>query len=310
LTAFPQYSGVNDTYGANSENASYNSLQITLLQRTSHGLSFNINYTYSKNIADDGTFRSGFNIPAAALSGGGQNWHQDRIDRSIATIDTPELVHAYFVYKLPFGTGKLGGNSFAVRNLAGGWQLSGIYTYTSGTPVVVTSSLCSSTTYPGQGQCQPDLNAASPDYISHNARIHGSYGTGPSGTTACNIGVGPGCTAISYIDNTAFTAPANISTAPTPATQQQYLIGNSPRTRPLNLWNPGTENMDASVRRSFKLPKEFGTFVFEADCTNVWNKTTIGNPSAGWSTGSATFGQITSASATPRDWQFAGHLNF
>ena len=82
LTAFPQYSGVTDLWGSNAANFTYHSLQITLLQRMAHGLTFNINYTYSKNIGDDGTFRSGFDIPAAVLSGGGQDWHQDRIDRS------------------------------------------------------------------------------------------------------------------------------------------------------------------------------------------------------------------------------------
>ena len=73
-----------------------------------HGLSFNINYTYSKNIGDDGTFRSGFDIPAAALSGGGQNWHQDRIERSWTTISAPQILHAFGVYQLPFGKGHIG----------------------------------------------------------------------------------------------------------------------------------------------------------------------------------------------------------
>jgi hypothetical protein len=312
LIAFPQYSGVTDTWGENVGNFSYNSWQITLIQRTSKGLSFNFNYSYSKNIGDDGSFRSGFYIPAAALSSNGasgvnnQNWPQDRIDRSITTIDNPQLIHAFGVWELPFGKGHIGGDSFLVRSLAGGWQLSGIYTYSSGTPMVVTSSLCSSTTYPGQGQCQPDLNGASNDVTSMNARIHGSYGSGPNGFNACNIGLVSGCTAISYVDVNAFRAPAQIS----PTSTNQYLIGTSPRTRPLNLWNPGTQNLDASLHRSFPLPKDFGTIMLQADCTNVWNKVTFGGPSGGWSTGSATFGQVTSASATPRDWQFAAHIIF
>ena len=305
LVAFPQYSAVTDLWGANSENVSYNSVQITLLQRTSKGLNFNINYTYSRNLGDDSTFRSGFNIPGAALSNGAggsstQSWHQDRIDRSLTTIDIPESLHAFGVWQLPFGKGHIGNDSMVVRTLAGGWQLSGIYTYASGTPVAVTSSVCSSTTYPGQGQCMPDLNLASPDYNAHNARINGSYGTGPTGTTAANLGN------IQYVDKNAFTNAANISATST----AQYLLGDAPRTRPLNLWNPGTQNLDASLRRSFPLPKDFGAFVFEADCTNVWNKVTMGGPSASWSPTSTSFGQVTSASSTPRDWQFAGHINF
>ena len=59
LVAYPQYSTVTDTWG-NVGNFSYHSLQITLNQRLSQGLTFNINFTYSKNIGDDATFRSGF----------------------------------------------------------------------------------------------------------------------------------------------------------------------------------------------------------------------------------------------------------
>jgi hypothetical protein len=66
------------------------------------------------------------------------------------------------------------------------------------------------------------------------------------------------------------------------------------------------------LRRSFPLPKDFGTFVFEADCTNVWNKVTMGGPSAVWTPTSTTFGTITGipSSSSPRDWQFALHFNF
>jgi len=171
LLAFPQYSGVTDTWGQNVGNFSYNSLQITLLQRLSRGLTFNVNYTYSKNIGDDGTFRSGFNIPSSAISGGGQSWKQDRIDRSWTTVSGPQSVHAFGVYQLPFGKGHMGGNSMFGRALASGWQISGIYTYGSGTPMAVIWSGCTASTYPGQGQCMPDLG---PNSLGRNARINGS----------------------------------------------------------------------------------------------------------------------------------------
>ena len=74
-----------------------------------------------------------------------------------------------------------------------------------------------------------------------------------------------------------------------------------------------------SFRRSFALPHEFGTFVFQVDCVNVWNKVKFGDPNTAWNativnnnitayTGS--FGQISSASGSPRDFQFSGHFNF
>ncbi len=296
LVAFPQYSGVSDTWGTNVGNFSYNSLQITLLQRLSHGLSFNVNYTYSKNIGDDGTFRSGFDIPAAAISGGGQSWKQDRIERSWTTVSGPQSLHAFGVYQLPFGKGHIGNDSMIVRALASGWQLSGIYTYASGTPMAVIWNGCSTTNYPGQGQCMPDLN---PAYLGKTARINGSFGTGPNGTVASNLG------SIKYVDSNAFQTPANISTLST----QQYLLGNAPRTRPFNLNNPGTQNLDTSVRRSFGLPREMA-LVFEVDCLNTWNKVTFAGPAVTY--GASTFGTISGlASGTnPRDFQFAGHFNF
>jgi hypothetical protein len=311
LVAFPQYgnpatasstgNGVADLWGANSANLTYHSFPYMVLQRTAHGLSFNINYTYSKNIGDDSTFRSGFPIPAAAISGGGQSWSQDRIERSWTTISAPQVIHAFGVYQLPFGKNQIGGNSFWVRTLAGGWTVSGIYTYGSGTPIPVTSSLCSTTNSPLQGQCMPDVVP-----YATNARINGSYGTAPGGTSACNIGIGPGCTAIKYIDSTQFKNQTNISSTTSPI----YLIGNAPRTAPLTLRGPGNQDLDAALRKSFNLPKEIGTFVFEVDCINVWNKVTFSNPASTF--GNANFGQISSVSGTPgsRDFQFAGHINF
>ena len=327
LTSFPQYSSLQDGLGgAYTDNFSYNALQITLKQRTAHGLTFNVNYTYSKNIGDDGSFRSGYNIPAAAIDGNGQNWHQNRIDRSWTSVSLPQLLNSYAVYKLPIGTpGHWGGNSLLTRELVGGWQLSGIYTYSSGSPAVVTwgqSGQCSGAV-PNAGQCQASLNPG----FSGTARENGSYGSGPNGFTACNIGIGTGCTAINYVNPAAFKQPQNVSQAINTTTNtyitNQYLIGNEPRSAPLNLRNPGTENLNASLQRIFPITEKV-VFIFQADCTNVWNKVTFGGPNGSWGqttavtpvppTGTivypATFGQITSASGSPRDWQFSGHVNF
>jgi hypothetical protein len=295
LTAFPQYSGVSDTWG-NVGNFSFNSLQITVVQRMSHGLTFNFNYTYAKNIGDDGTFRSGFNIPAAAISHGTHNWKQDRIERGPTAISTPQVFHAYGVYQLPFGKNAIGANSRLVRWLAGGWQLSGIYSHTSGTPVAVVWSGCNGSTYPGQGQCMPDLSGG----YTGNARINGNYGKGPNGYQFSNLGN------ISYIDKNAFAAPQNVSTVST----AQYLIGNSPRTSAYGLRNPAFWDLDTGLRRSFPIFKEGIQFVFEADCLNTWNNVVFGSPNATY--GSSAFGTISglASSYAPRDFQFAGHINF
>jgi hypothetical protein len=157
----------------------------------------------------------------------------------------------------------------------------------------------------------PDVNTASPDFTSNNARINGSYGGGPNGRIAGNLGLAGG-TPVKYIDYNAFKIPADISAVPGQTTHQ-YLIGNAPRTRPFNILIPGSQNLNASVRRSFAL-REGMAIVIEADCLNVWNKVQFSGPGTGWSaTASATsntFGEVTGISNSPRDWQFAGHFNF
>jgi hypothetical protein len=79
LLAFPQYSGVSDTWG-NVGNISYNSLQASLSQRPWHGLSYTVNYTWSKNMGDEGTYRSGYDLPPGSVSGSSQTYKQNRID--------------------------------------------------------------------------------------------------------------------------------------------------------------------------------------------------------------------------------------
>jgi hypothetical protein len=78
----------------------------------------------------------------------------------------------------------------------------------------------------------------------------------------------------------------------------------------LNLRNPGAQDFDAALHRSFGLPKDIGTFVFEVDCINVWNKVTMNGPAVNYPvSGFGTIGGV-SGSPGPRDFQFAGHLNF
>ena len=320
LVAFPQYSSVSDTWGVNTANFSYNSLQFTLDQRSWKGLTYAVNYTWAKNVGDDGTFRSGFNIPGSAISGGGQSWHQDRIERGDTVISQHHVAHAYGVYMLPFGKGRLGGQNVITRQILGGWQLGGIFTYGSGTPIAITASSCTS---PGQGQCMPNIN---PNFVG-SARIGGGYGRGPDGRrTACNIGVGymdgsngstgvAACsattTAIKYINANAFQAVPNSS----PTASLQQLLGNAPRTGAFGLLNPASTDVDASLKRTITLHGSYN-LQLEADCINVANHTIFGSNSNGSivgpnaAFGNAAFGTISSVANKPRSFQIAGHFNF
>ena len=288
LLAFPQYSGITDEWGENVANLSYNSAQISLNQTPWHGLSYTINYTWSKNIGDDGTFRSGFAIPGAAVDGG-RSYPQDRIERSLSLVDTPQNVAAFGVWELPFGRGKIGGDNFLVRTIAGGWQLSSIYTFASGTPLAITYGGC---TAPNSGQCEPDFN---PAYLK-NPRKNGTYG---KGVTAANLG------AVQFIDPTAFTAPSTYTSS---FGTNLNRIGDVARTAPYGLRNPYRWDDDMSVRRTFPV-RERLNFIFEVDCLNVANHPTFSNINTAWAPGSTSFGTVGGASGN-RDFQLAGRLTF
>jgi len=306
LLAFPQYSSVSDSWGGpNTENYSYNAFQLILAQRLSHGLSFNLNYTYMKDIGDDGAFRSGFAIPAGAVDGSNRSYKQDRIDRALTQLDIPQNLTIYGVYQVPIGTpGHWGGNSLLMREAIGGWQLAPVYTYSAGTPVTVTWSGGCPNAPVGSGNCLPSYN---PNF-SGSARQGGSYGTGPTGVTYANR-------TLQYINPAAFQVPTDLSTV---SGYHQYLIGNIPRSAPYGLRNPGTQNLNLAIRRTFPIT-ERTAFAFQADCFNVWNKQTWGGPNGGWGVTlpivnntpvySTTFGE----SGTPgqiRAWQFTGRFTF
>jgi hypothetical protein len=94
LKPFPQYNGLSDTM-ALVANSNYNVLQISIQGRQSHGLSFTVNYTFSKTL-DDGTFRSGYAIPAGYLAGEPtKNWKIDRANYSLSVIDVPQMITGY-----------------------------------------------------------------------------------------------------------------------------------------------------------------------------------------------------------------------
>jgi hypothetical protein len=292
LRPTPQYSTPSAPTWDNVANLSYNALQISLAQREYKGVSFTVNYTYSRNIGDDGTTRSAFAVPAAASSSGLPIAGNNRADRDLVLTDTPENLNAYGLAKSPFGKGKLGGDHWAVRNIAGGWQLAGIFAYTSGTPILVTGG--SSCTSPSQGTCMPDLVPGR----AHSIRINGGYGA--QGITYANYTKTP------LLDATAFTAPQKfIPSDPTSLTK----IGDAPRSS-LNIRQPSRYNLDAAVQRSFNVTPERVKFIFRADCFDVTNKVTFSMPQAQvWAAGTSSFGQLTSFSGNRR-FQFSGRISF
>ncbi len=132
---YPQFQGISgDTYNAISN---FNSLQLQLRKRLSHGLSFDINYTWEKflDMQDSGGWGS---------RGGDQHYqnsYQPRANYGPSNFDIPQMFKGDIVYILPFGKGRQYLNQGgAVDAVLGGWRLSSIFVVQSGAPFTLTWS--------------------------------------------------------------------------------------------------------------------------------------------------------------------------
>jgi hypothetical protein len=102
----------------------YNALQVKLNRRMTNGLAITTSYTFGKGMSyqtgDDGGL-----------------WSYEYQRRSYARTDfdrTHTFVQSY-VYELPFGVGKKMLNNGMAARILGGWQVNGILTLLSGTPM-------------------------------------------------------------------------------------------------------------------------------------------------------------------------------
>ncbi|HUI57871.1 MAG TPA: TonB-dependent receptor [Bryobacteraceae bacterium] len=173
LKPFPQYGSISDPW-LDVGNSTYNSLQITLNQRLSHGVTLMFNYAYSKELDD----LSGVRDP-----------NKDFLEKGPGTIDHPSVASLAFVYQAPFGAGHmLNSSSRLLSAIISHWQFSGIFTYAGGAPLTITG------TCTGGGiidaVCYPNYNTN----FSGSVWQNGTPGTGNITTT-------------SYLNKAAFVDP-------------------------------------------------------------------------------------------------------
>lgn len=112
----------------NYSNATYHSLQLDYRRRYSKGFEFQVNYVFSKSLSDtlgDGQARF---EPFLDLN-------NPSIEKAPSPFDQRHALKANGVYEIPFGKGRRWDlNNRVLNHIAGGWNLSGIFTLTSGSP--------------------------------------------------------------------------------------------------------------------------------------------------------------------------------
>ncbi|MBI3895298.1 MAG: TonB-dependent receptor [Acidobacteria bacterium] len=113
----------------------YNSMQLRLQKRFSHGLEFSTSYTWSKNLSNVGIGLKGAETPDG---GKGQSvptlWNYKGYGKGLADQDVPHNISFNYTYELPVGQGRtFGSNMGGIANaFLGGWQINGVITARSG----------------------------------------------------------------------------------------------------------------------------------------------------------------------------------
>src|SRR5579885_2760770 len=138
LRPYPQYTGVTRV-APGFGNSHYESAQIQLEQRTSHGLSAVVTYTIAKNISDMSNADNAYNRQA---------------ERALSSFDVPQRLAISAAWDLPFGRGRRYGTqmSRALDLLAGGWTLSTYEIFQGGFPLSFGLAKCTA----GANSCRPN----------------------------------------------------------------------------------------------------------------------------------------------------------
>ncbi len=139
LVKFPQYLPTEDGNTLNNFDTNgvsiYNAMQVQFQKRFTNGLSFLTAYSLSRVMsnADEG-FST---LTPTALNGFNQS-----AEWAVSSADQTHLLTISGVYELPFGAGKpyLANHGFVSKEIIGGWQLSGVFQYESGTPFGISAS--------------------------------------------------------------------------------------------------------------------------------------------------------------------------
>jgi hypothetical protein len=269
----PSNNGLGATVSGTQSNGtmSYNSLQAVVQKEMSHGLQYQVAYTYSKCMSDSTGYYGAWNN-ALSASAYWQNVYDQKAEWAPCYYDATHVLTGYAVYELPFGKGKRFGADAnkAVNAVIGGWQVSPIVSFRTGWPMPVYGAADESGTF-GRG-ARADCNGL--------PSIQNTPITGGTGGIQW------------FTNNNNFTNPA-AGTFGDCAPQLSGLRG------------PHYTNVDLGLAKNFPITERF-KLQFRTDFINAFNHVQFNAPNMGLGAG---MGQITSAQA-PRNIQFALKLYY
>jgi hypothetical protein len=260
-------------YVDNSESTTYHSLQASVRKRFSNRFSFDAHYTLGRGLS-----YTGGDVGVYYGTDVAENVVQDFFDLSGERQPTTGDVRHRFAGDVIYLTPELTSWAAPLRHVLGGWQVAGIFTARTGTPVTVTQSCAAS------WHCRPDYLGGAPVFADWRSN---EIATGCRPGVHCDV---------QYLDRAAFAlVPASRGVAVRPGTASKMLVRG-----------PGSWNVDLSLAKNIKVKGETKVQL-RADVFNALNHVNFNNPNGSLS--SANFGRITAA-ANMRTMQMGVRLQF
>ncbi len=264
----------------------YHAMQWTIRKRFSAGLTFDLNYTWSKSIdlssnGENGQ-QVGPNNTTSSYAGLIINtWNPSQM-RGVSDYDTTHQVNAFGLYELPFGRGKRFGHNAnkVVDAIIGGWQISGTYRQTSGLPFAPVNGQRWPTNWNLGGNASPN-GSPLPEVVS-------------TGNATCVAGfsciTGPNL----------FQVPAQAILA----FRYDYPGESGSRN---TFRGDGLFNIDSGVYKVFNMPwSEKQQLQFRWESYNLTNSVRFDADNASASTFAlSSFGRLSNTLTAPRQMQFA-----
>jgi hypothetical protein len=293
LAAFYPNPGIYDARAVvNDGQSDYNALQLELRRQYKDGIMGQVNYTFSHNRSNSG----GGNLQSR-FEPYLDNARQ-QLDAGRSSYNITHVVNANLILELPFGQGKKWLNQGGVSNaILGGWQISGVIHYQSGSPVGINSTRGTFNTAARSG-LNTAVAATGVDDIS---KLFGVFKT-PNG----NIYwidpkvIGTDGRAVGA-DNLANTAGFSGQVFFNPVANQ---VGSLPI---LAFDAPSVYQVDALLAKRFTFAKRY-TADFRIEAFNVFNSVSF--YSGDMNINSTTFGRITGVAVGARIVQLTARFTF
>jgi hypothetical protein len=258
----------------------YHSMQWVIRKKFSSGLQFDFNYTWSKSIDLTSSAESDFGAGSYAVL---LNPYNTKLNKGVSDFDVTHSVSGFAVYQLPFGKGKMiaGNVNKIVDAFIGGWQVTGIYSVTSGLPRSVANSGSWPTNWNYSGFATQIAPVAGGGAFANSVA--------PNGTSGPNIFANPTAARSGYD----YSYAGDIG-------QRNGIRGD------------GFMTVDMSLGKTFTMPyNEHHTLQFRWEVFNVPNTVRFDINTASLDVGNTgTFGKYTSTLTQPRVMQFGLRYQF